>query len=200
MKEKNKLQVVLMFTGVLLILAALSLTIFNIKRDVNAGEESVRISSILLEQENRKQVRSEEPVIYPDREMPTMEIENKRYVGTLEIPHWNLLLPVMEEWSEANARIAPCCYQGSVYQDNMIIAGHNYQSHFGKLKHIPLGAELKFTDVSGNQFYFYVSSIETVLDTDYEEVVSGEWDLTLFTCTYSGRKRDVVRCVKKNSL
>lgn len=203
MKEKNnnKVQMVLMALGILLLLAAVSLVIFNVSSDRKAKKQTTHILNILLE--NNPTIEKERIGISQydsEREMPAVEIETNRYIGILEIPQWNLSLPIMEEWSDENAKIAPCRYKGSVYQDDMIIAGHNYQSQFGRLRQLPIGAEIKFTDISGTTVRFFVSSIETVLDTQYHEVVSGEWDLTLFTCTYSGTKRNVVRCIKKNSL
>lgn len=200
MKEKNKIQIFLMTIGMLFLVSALGLTVFNIYQDKRAGQETTNILH-LLSKNVYAQIKEEreQKEIYLDREMPAAQIEANRYIGILEIPKINCYLPVMEEWSEENAKIAPCRYHGSIYQDNMIIAGHNYQSHFGKLRHIPIGAEVIFTDIEGHSFYYTVSSIETVSDTGYDKMISGKWDLTLFTCTYSGTKRDVIRGVKQKS-
>ena len=37
---------------------------------------------------------------------------------------------------------------------------------------------------------------ETLPETAVEEMRAGEWDLTLFTCTYDGRARVTVRCIR----
>ena len=36
----------------------------------------------------------------------------------------------------------------------------------------------------------------TLPETAVEEMRAGEWDLTLFTCTYDGRARVTVRCIR----
>lgn len=38
--------------------------------------------------------------------------------------------------------------------------------------------------------------METLPETAVEEMRAGEWDLTLFTCTYDGRARVTVRCIR----
>jgi len=58
------------------------------------------------------------------------EIDGNNYIGVIDIPCLGLSLPIISDWSYPNLKIAPCRYKGSAYQDNLIIAGHNYQSHF----------------------------------------------------------------------
>lgn len=48
--------------------------------------------------------------------------------------------------------------------------------------------------MDGESFAYEVSATEVVVPTAVEEVTSGEWPLTLFTCTIGGRTRVVVRC------
>lgn len=203
MKERNdkkkKREVCIMLVGILLLAAAVLLTAFNIREDKEAGEAADHILKALFENQRMTKVKeNKEDMLYSEREMPAIEFEENRYVGILEIPQLHLVLPIMEEWSNENSKIAPCCYRGSVYKDNLIIAGHNYKSHFGNLNNIPIGSEIKYTDTSGNTFHFSVSYVETISETDSEKMISGDWDLTLFTCTYSGRRRYVVRCIRQN--
>ena len=54
-----------------------------------------------------------------------------------------------------------------------------------------------FTDADGNVFSYEVDTIETVGGTDIEKMESGDWDLTLFTCTTGGKARAAVRCKEK---
>ena len=130
--------------------------------------------------------------------MPVIEVNGVWYVGILEIPSLDLELPVAEEWSYANLRAALCCYSGSLYQDDLVIAGHNYRRFFLNLKHLAPGAEVRFTDVEGNAFSYQAVWTE-VLDSDEGNTMtasSDDWDLTLFTCTYGGQQRIAVRCRK----
>ena len=51
-----------------------------------------------------------------------------------------------------------------------------------------------FTDMDGNVFSYQVADIEILQPGDVEELCSGEWPLTLYTCTIGGRTRITVRC------
>lgn len=137
-------------------------------------------------------------VLNPQMEMPVETVDGVDYVGVLEIPVLALELPVISRWSYPNLKIAPCRYEGSAYQDNLIVCAHNYNSHFGRLKTLQLGDVLTFTDMDGNVFRYEVVDMETMLPHAVEDMESGDWDLTLFTCTIGGQTRVVVRCERTN--
>ena len=199
-----------MIIGGLLISAALFLSVYNLY-DAKMAEKSVEKVSEQLHSavaENIQQEFAEELHIpdyerYPEMEMPTVEIDGENYVGFLEIPQLNLSLPIMGgEWSERKLKKAPCLYDGSVYLDNMVIAGHNYRSHFSGLKNLKEGTEIYFIDADGNVFSYTLAWTEVIGEYDIHEMLSTdeEWDLTLFTCTYGGRDRYTLRCIKKESV
>lgn len=197
-----------MSLGLLMIVAALGLTGYNLADEKRAEKESADIIAQMEAEEELNQDTelsgdvnddSEEDLkykIYPDMEMPTVEIDGRYYIGVLEIPVLGLKLPVMDEWSYPNLRIAPCRYKGAAYSNDLIVAAHNYSRHFGQLKNLDSGTEIRFTDVDGNTFSYVVAFTETLEKTDVEKMEAGEWDLTLFTCTYGGRTRVTVRCIK----
>ena len=66
--------------------------------------------------------------------MPTIEVDGNFYIGVLEIPDQELSLPIISEWNDTRLKQATCRFKGSVYLNNLIIAGHNYKKHFGGLK------------------------------------------------------------------
>ena len=131
--------------------------------------------------------------LYPNMEMPTVTVDGLEYIGVLSIPSRNLELPVVSEWSYPNLKKAPCRYKGSAYTNNLILAAHNYSSHFGDLKNLAIGEQVVFTDVDGNRFPYGVVEQEVLQPTAIEQMQSGEWDLTLFTCTLGGSYRVTVR-------
>lgn len=133
-------------------------------------------------------------ILNPDMEMPEIEIDGRAYIGVLEIPALELSLPVISEWSYPALRIAPCRYEGSAYNGHLIISAHNYESHFGNLKYLDEGDLVLLTDVDGNEFQYEVATRETIMPTDIEGMTGGDWDLTMFTCTYGGQQRVAVRC------
>ena len=202
MKRKKK-GTWLMTGGLLLIAAALFLTCFNLwdeRRATNSAGEALReLEAVRPEEAEATEPGEAEIPAYlldPGREMPAVEVDGSRYIGVLEVPALGLELPVMETWSYPNLRVAPCRYSGSAYQDDMIVAAHNYKTHFGQLKELRPGDEVRFTDTEGNVFRYAVAELETLGKYDIEEMTSGDWDLTLFTCTYGGQSRVTVRCLR----
>lgn len=135
-----------------------------------------------------------EYVLDPHMAMPTMEVDGYRYIGTVTIPSLLIDLPIMEEWDYTRMKIAPCRYSGSIYLNDLVVCAHNYNSHFGRLDKLQINDPVIITDADGNTFRYKVEEIETLSGTAVEEMTSGSWDLTLFTCTYSGRARVTVRC------
>lgn len=135
-----------------------------------------------------------QPSFYAHREMPTLELNGYRYIGTLEVEDMELSLPVMEEWDYDRLRISPCRFAGNVYDDDLVICAHNYPNHFAPLKFAPLGTQVKFTDAEGTEFCYAVTSIDTVGPNDVETMLHGDWDLTLFTCNTNGQTRCAIRC------
>ena len=188
--------------GLLLIAAALLLTVYNIRESDRAGSESeemvVRLESLTADLPERLETEKKELVPEykknPEMEMPTVEVNGQECVGMIEIPALGLKLPVISEWSDAKLKKAPCRYSGSAYLKNMIIAGHNYRTHFSGIKRLNPGDSVVFTDADGNVFSYEVAEIETVGGYDIEKMEAGDWDLTLFTCTNKGKARAAVRC------
>ena len=135
-------------------------------------------------------------ILDPEREMPRVEVDGRTYIGVIQIPALGLALPVIGQWSYPDLRAAPCRYSGSAYEGGFVIAGHNYSTHFGPLNDVQAGAQVYFTDMEGNQFTYTVEAVEVLQPTAVEDMVSGQWDLTLFTCTVGGQARTAVRCVR----
>ena len=48
--------------------------------------------------------------------------------------------------------------------------------------------------MDGNVFSYAVSSLETLSPYAISDMTSGDWDLTLFTCTVGGQSRLAIRC------
>ena len=188
----------LMAFGLLLLAAALALAFYNIWDEQRAAGAATEVLAQVEPLDPVPPTDETAPtyVLHPDMEMPTQEINGRHYVGVVSIPVLGLELPVLSEWSSGNAKIAPCRYKGSAYSGDMIIAGHNYRSHFGSLKSLGVGETVLFTDADGNVFTYTVAAMEVLPGTAVEEMEAGEWDLTLFTCTYGGQTRLTLRCVQ----
>lgn len=193
MSKKAK---VLIVAGLLLICAAIGLAAFNLWSESNAAKAS---DDVLSQMEGLLPAKSDavpDYVLDPNMAMPTFSIDGADYIGIVQIPSLGLQLPVADNWSYVQLRTSPCRYSGSAYLDDLVICGHNYSSHFGNLKYLDAGEEVTFTDADGNVFIYEVCLVETMQPTAVTEMTSGQWDLTLFTCTIGGQSRVTVRCNK----
>ena len=196
--KKNKAGNCLIYIGFLFVVAAIILTAYNFWDDRRAAAASgAAMEEILLDISNAKEMQEKETPDYfvaPEMEMPKSSVGEYDYIGVLDIPALGMNLPVVGELSYSALKVAPCRYTGSAYQDDLIIAAHNYSGHFGKIKRLQAGDDVFFTDMDGNLFSYQMVSMEVLKDTAVKDMYSGGSDLTLFTCTYSGESRVTIRC------
>ena len=129
-----------------------------------------------------------------DPEMPTTVINGYAYVGYLEIPALELKLPVMSTWDYTRLQIAPCRQFGSSRTDDLVIAAHNYPTHFGRLKELSEGDTVIFTDMEGIVNTYSIRRIETLNPDAVDAVQNSGNDLVLYTCTKGGKTRVTVFC------
>ena len=182
MSKRGKLCTAL---GLLLLLAALLLTAYNLWRDAMASMSVDVVLGRLTPTLSSRQ--SELPPLSSGEALEEAFVPD--YVLNPE-----LSLPIISEWSYDALQIAPCRYSGSAYLDNLVIAGHNYRSHFVSLPQLQPGDTVTFTDMDGNVFSYEVSSLETLSPYAVSDMTSGDWALTLFTCTVGGQSRLAIRC------
>ena len=191
---RNKLGTICMILGTVLILAALSLFLWNRREAEQAGEAAADILPQVVEQIAETAAEAPAP---PDPFDPTMteaEIDGYLYIGYLSIPALGLELPVMSEWDYNRLNIAPCRYSGSTKTDDLVIAAHNFAQHFGGLSGLTGGEQVIFVDMDNVVSTYTVVAVEILVPTAVEEMTNGEYDLSLYTCTYGGRSRVTVRC------
>lgn len=180
-----------MALGIALVLAALSLFMLNRYEDYKAGDASDEALHKIVEQ-----IPNEIPADYDpyDMKMTEVKIGDYYYIGYIEFPSAGLKLPVMSEWDYTRLDIAPCRYSGTTKSHDLVIAGHNFTRHFGILSRSSVGDIVTFTDMDGVTTVYKIVAIDILQPTAVEDMVSGEYDLTLFTCTYGGKSRITVRC------
>ena len=195
--------------GAVLVLAGTALFGFN-QYEAKKAEEAVQIlmpellSAIDQAQDTEpteptippiNYVTTEEPEAVPEQTAPpTITVDGNGYIGYLSIPALNLNLPILAQWSYPNLQIAPCYYAGSVWEDDLVIMAHNYRQHFGRISDLKTGDSVIFTGVDGESILYSVVVLDVLLPTAVEDMTAGEYDLTLFTCTYGGQSRITLRC------
>lgn len=128
--------------------------------------------------------------------LPVVTIDGYPYDGYLSIPAIDLEMPVVDSCNEEYLEYFLCRFYGDPYDGGMVIAGHNYRRIFRKIKELQVGDQVLLTTMDGEQFLYTVSDIEIIEGTGTEQMLDGNWDLTLFTCTFGGKERYTVRCTK----
>lgn len=199
----RRISSVLIALGAALLFGALGLTVFNLGQSNAAGETAAQTVSALKatiptdgDFYAKEQPETETPDyrLNPEMEMPTVRLDDREYIGVLSIPALGRELPVISSWDYPGLRVAPCRYTGSAYTDDLVIAAHNYASHFGRLRELSQGDSIRFTDTDGNVFDYVVSELEILEPYAVSQMTEGDWDLTLFTCTPGGQYRVTLRC------
>lgn len=181
MTRRNR-GIVFLIIGCILFLIAAGWCVYNIFEDDNAGKKAAEI----LEQ---FEVIQEETVTVEDA---------TDFCGKIVIDKLGIELPVYDEWDYTRLKTAPCRYSGSIENNDIVIAAHNYKSHFGLLDKLQIGDEIKFTSIDGTLHYYEVCELVTLDGTAVSDMQSGRWDFTLFTCTKSGKQRITVGCERKD--
>lgn len=205
---RRKIGLALIALGLMMIAAAVGLLLYNRNEEAQAGEYVAAVTpqvqeAILHRQEEQEQIPEESLPVFiveeepdPNRPMPVAEIEGYGYIGYLSIPALELELPVMATWSYPQLKMSPCYYSGSLYRDDLVLMAHNYEHHFGRIDELRAGDCLSFTDMDGLTARYEVAALDILPPTAIEEMTAGEYDLTLFTCTYGGKSRVTLRCVR----
>ena len=187
---KKNVAIILMVVGMLCVLSATGLWMYNLHENQTAKD-----SADVLMQTIHRQMPDEVVDVDPfDEEMKVVDIDGYGYIGYLSVPSLELDLPVMSTWDYKRLKKAPCRYYGSTKTDNLVIAAHNYKYHFGDLGKIQIGDVVTFTDMDAAVRHYRVVSVEVLSPTAVDQVKDTGDDLVLYTCTYSGSKRIVVRC------
>ena len=199
---RNKAGIVFIALGAVLILSALLLLLYNRHEAALAGKEA----EILLSDveaaiggqtspdgpTDATEETETEPTLPP--ELPVVHLNGYDYVGYVEIPVLELKLPVMATWDYELLQVAPCRQFGSSRTDDLVIAAHNYVTHFGYLKKLIPGDTVVFTDMDGIVNTYAVEKTETLDPTSVDAVKNSGCDLVLYTCTIGGKTRVCVFC------
>lgn len=210
MKMPKKTGILFVILGAVLILSALLLFLYNGYEDRRAGQEAelllddIRsaiaeettptIATTEIEIENTEETEITEPAETLPAEMPVVKIGGYEYIGYLSLPDLELELPVMSEWDYKRLNIAPCRHFGSSRTDDLVIAAHNYKTHFGTLSSLEIGAEVIFTDMDGIENHYALLRLQTLAPDSVDEVQNSGCDLVLYTCTPGGATRVVAFC------
>lgn len=137
-----------------------------------------------------------EPIVHTAENGETYYID-----AVLNIPSLEINYPVLSDTSEELLKISLNKFWGPGANEvgNYVIVGHNYKNKtfFGKLPGIEEGAIVELTDLKGITVQYEVYDKYIVDPTDVEctsQRTNGKRELTLITCTSTGKQRHVIKC------
>lgn len=191
-KRKKRLGIVLIAIGFSLLAVSVSIIGSNIHREnesFNSAEKTLtelkKYITANSESENKK----------TDEEI---EIDGSKYIGIISIPKLNVELPVVKNFSYDDLEKSPCRYYGSVKENDLVIAAHNYKNFFSGIDTLNSDDKIIFTQCDGSVHVYGVSYTEVLNGYQSDKMLDkkDDWDLTLFTCDWSGYSRITVRAIE----
>jgi sortase A len=189
--------------GVVCILCSVGFVVYNRWEDQNAegiAKDLLEDVQSIMDEKQPEQPLPADTVNLPDdpekmpTEMATVKVDGYDCIGVLSVPVLDLELPVLTDWSYAKLKKAPCHYYGTYYEKDFVIAAHNFKAHFGRFPELQPGDIVFFTDVNGSVYSYAVVLLETLPKDATKEMITGGFDLSLYTCTPGGASRVTVRC------
>ncbi len=196
--RRNKAGKYVMLLGVLCIVAALSLAVYNAWDDHRATVESAEIVDEVrtaIVQRTEQEPDTEENNAANEK---TITVDGDTFLGCLLVPSMGLEIPIRSQFSMEGMESAAVCYAGSMEENNLVIGGHNYSRIFRPIKQLPEGALVQILDAGVKVTDYEVVSLEILNPNQVDALTadSDDWDLSLFTCTTGGGSRYVVRCAR----
>ena len=186
-----KRQRILLVIGIFCLVAALSLTAYNLIDAARAGKQAAKVANELSHH-----ISNNSSVTEDSQQAPTVIIDGVAYLGYLTVPELDLTLPIAAEYNFQQLYTSPALYSGGFAQADAVVAAHNYATHFGRIRTLEVGDELVFVDANGKQYQYTVGWQENILGSDGEHMLQDNgWDLTLFTCSYTKGVRYTLRCL-----
>ncbi len=134
------------------------------------------------------------PEIYPNPNMPVLEIDDVDYVALLEIPSFNLTLPVADAWNSKKLYNSPARFYGSCYDHSLVIGGADNSYQFLFCDKIENGTVITVTDMTGARFSYTVSRVDRSKSAKSDWLIGTDYDLTLFCRDAYSMEYVAVRC------
>lgn len=120
-------------------------------------------------------------------------------LGTMEIPKISLKYPILEKMTKSSIETSIAFLWGAGVNQpgNTVIVGHNYRNgaFFSNNKKLNIGDKIYITDNNSKRLIYTIYNKFETTDTDtsfYQRDTSGKAEVTLSTCTDSGKQRLII--------
>lgn len=177
MKIRNfSIQEAFVFIGVFLLalaLVILALWNWNIERFEKQAIYYVNtLRSIIPEAQNAI------PEERRDNTMSVLSVDGIDFVGLIELPRYESVLPVCADWGESTKY--PCRFSGSIYDGSMQIGATTQKGQYDFYRDLSVGDTVNYIDAEGNRFTYKVTSLYYERHADQAALHKKEAALTLF--------------------
>ncbi len=189
--KKQKLSPLLM-VGIVLILCGLCLALFFGIRTYVGNEKRQEILSQMEKLLPEKTAGI--PGQYPNPNMPALELDGADYVAVLEIPTFDVHLPVADTWDTGKLYLSPARFTGSVYDNTLVIGGADQTHQFAFCDKISHGTPVTVTDMTGAVFTYHVTYVDRAKHAESAWLMQDKYHLTLFCHDVYSMEYIAVRC------
>ena len=178
----------LVAAGALLLLAGALLAGQNLLTERRAARQTADLLASV-------ETRIAAPADLPAPEVTGDPWAGYEVIGVVGLPDLGLSLPVLAGYTQDLLAVAPCRYTDDLALEpgQLVVAGHNYRTHFGRLGELAPGSRITWQNLDGVTYTYTVTEVTEIDAGDREALEQGDWDLTLFTCDVTRTRRILVR-------
>lgn len=176
----------ILICAIIILLITLSIFLFiniNINKNIKTNTKVLDILNDIFENnklENLNEFKND---------LPKLQIEGTDYVGIINIPKYNLLLPIESKCNNSIINIQSTCKYSS---NSLIILGTNLKDSFPLFKSYNVEDSLSFTNMLGETYQYEIKKIKRIKNlkniSQYNEdliiVIKNYYDMEyiLFIC------------------
>ena len=182
---------------VILVITALVLVVFVIKKNVDSNKLENNTQSVL--QEIKKEKKSNPNDIDVIQEID-QEIEGYKVVGIINIPKINIEYPILEKTNKESLKLSITKFYGEKINQigNVVLAGHNNLNNkmFGKIDKLENGDIIELTDSQMVTIKYEVFDKYIIDPNDISciyPVDENSREVTLITCINRDKNRLIVK-------
>ncbi len=182
---------------VILVITALVLVVFVIKKNVESNKIENNTQSVLQEIKKEKESNPNDIDVIQEIDQ---EIEGYKVVGIINIPKINIEYPILEKTNKESLKLSITKFYGEKINQigNVVLAGHNNLNNkmFGKIDKLENGDIIELTDSQMVTIKYEVFDKYIIDPNDISciyPVDENSREVTLITCTNRDKNRLIVK-------
>lgn len=189
---RDKISLICIILGVVLILAAGALLIVS----QVSGENARKDTALILEKAQALMPLAADrvPEARGNNTMASMQIDGVNVIAVLEAPKYGRILPVASGWDTALVAAMPCRFAGSIYDQSLIIGATDGEGQFSFASQMEMGDALVLTDMEGGRYTYRVAAIQHAKHATLSKLQSGDYALTVFVKDGKTSQYLLIRC------